>query len=236
MPWGDLIPVEGGGEIDEELAALDLQGMEAEIDISEMLAIYRGMLAYALEISVDDLGDTLDRDTLLANEPMGPMVLGSILQGDETTGMDVYFFRRGLQQYYTCSQGFPLRIEGFKALYWDWAEAESISIDSVAKCGDRWLYANESAGVYVAESRTEGPVRETEILLSHSRDDGNLDFLVYDEDGDLTPRSQFPTVAGEDHLVAGSPYVCMTCHLNSSASEHTWGYDTLMPVTGPCAL
>jgi len=127
-------------------------------------------------------------------------------------------------------------MEGFQALYWDWTDSEPTKIaDSAAKCGDRWLYINVEEGIYVAESRTDGPVRETEILLSHGRSDGNLTFLVYDESGELTDRSQFPTVAGEEHVVAGSPYVCMTCHLNSSASEDTWGYDTLMPTTGPCA-
>ena len=236
LPWDSPAPVEGAGPIDEELATLDLASMDAQIDISEMLAIYRGMLAYALEISADELGDTLDRDALLANEPMGPVVLGSLLKGDEVTGMDIEFYRRGLQQYYTCSKGFPLRIEGFKAMYWDWTSAEEVQIpESTAKCGARWLYANEEAGVYIAESRTEGPVREVEILLSKNRTDGNLDFLVYDENGDLTDRSQFPTVAGQAHVVAGSPYVCMTCHLNADASPDTWAYDILVPTTGPCA-
>ena len=72
--------------------------------------------------------------------------------------------------------------------------------------------------------------------MDSNRADGQLDFAVYGADGMLTDRSQFPTLGGGEHIVTGAPYVCMTCHLNSSADEDTWGYDRLYPTgTGPCA-
>jgi hypothetical protein len=87
----------------------------------------------------------------------------------------------------------------------------------------------------VAESLWEGEVRETEILLTDNRSDGQIDFLVYGSDGVLTDRSQFPTIDGGTHLVTSSPYTCMTCHMNPSATDDTWAYDVLIPITGPCA-
>ena len=77
-------------------------------------------------------------------------------------------------------------------------------------------------------------VRETEILLKNKRSDGQLEFLVYDADGMLTNRTQFPTIDHGPHVVTSSPYACMTCHMNPDSSPTAWGYDLLMPETGPC--
>ena len=54
-------------------------------------------------------------------------------------------------------------------------------------------------------------------------------------DGVLTDRSQFPTIGDGSHLVTSAPYTCMTCHMNPDAAPGTWGYDVLLPTTGPCA-
>ena len=80
----------------------------------------------------------------------------------------------------------------------------------------------------------DGLVRETEILLENYRNDGQLEFLVYDQNGYLTNRTQFPTIGNDPHVVTSSPYACMTCHMNPNADSDTWGYDLLMPETGPC--
>ncbi len=170
---------------------------------------------------------------MLASGPMGRVVLVSLL--NQTPGlMDFTLFRQGLQRYYTCSRAFPMTLEGFETLYGAIPE-EYTEVDSAAKCAPRRLRLSPETGVYVAESMWEDQVRETEILLAGKRTDGQLDFLVYGADGVLTDRSQFPVIGGGQHLVTSSPYTCMSCHMNPEASEHIWGYDTLVPTTGPCA-
>jgi hypothetical protein len=127
-----------------------------------------------------------------------------------------------------------LTIDGFKAHYIDYQSEDGSTIDSIAKCGDRRLL-EPGSGVYIAESIVDGPIRETEILLDGHREDGQLEFLVYDVDGMLTNRTQFPTVGNGPHIVTASPYSCMSCHFNSGASAGTWGFDTIFPTSGPCS-
>ena len=62
-----------------------------------------------------------------------------------------------------------------------------------------------------AETLVEGEVRETEVLWSNRRSDGALDFLVYDENGDLQDGSYFKTSQGPETPEA-SPFSCMACH------------------------
>lgn len=234
VPWGEPSVSDHNPELEEILDSIDFGEMPETIDISGLLAIYRGGIAYALEISPADLGDTLNRDAVLASGHMGRVVLAS-LNTEAEAGIDYTLFRQGLQRYYTCSRAFPMTLEGFGVEFGEIPSAYS-DIASAAKCGTRRLRINAEAGVYVAESIWEGAVRETEILLDNNRADGQLDFAVYGADGVLTDRSQFPTLGGGPHLIVSAPYACMTCHLNSSADPDTWGYDTLYPTgTGPCA-
>ena len=232
VPWGDPPVSDHNPEIEAILDAIDFGEMPETIDISALLAIYRGGIAYALEIAPAELGDTLNRDAVLASGHMGRVVLAS-LYTETAAGIDYTLFRQGLERYYTCSRAFPMTLEGFGVEFGGIPSTYS-DIASAAKCGTRRF--NADAGVYIAESIWEGAVRETEILIDNNRADGQLDFAVYGADGILTDRSQFPTLGGGPHLVASAPYVCMTCHLNSSADLDTWGYDTLYPTgTGPCA-
>lgn len=234
ISWGLPAVSDHNPIFEATLAAIDFEALPEQFDISELLGIYRGGIAYALEIEPSQLGGTIDRDEALEVGWMGKVVIASLMT-DELAGIDYLFFRQGLQRYYTCSRGFPMTIDGFQAVYGE-LSAEYTDIDSAAKCATRRLRLNPEAGVYVAESLWEGEVRETEILLDGNRLDGQLDFVVYGADGVLTDRSQFPTLGGGDHLVTSAPYTCMTCHLNSSADTDTWGYDTLFPTeTGPCA-
>jgi hypothetical protein len=233
VDWG--VPPVGDHNpgIDITLDAVDYDGIEAELDISELAAIYRGGIAFALEISPSALGDTLLKEEVLEHGHLGRVVLASLATDDEV-GIDYMLFRQGLQRYYTCSRGFPLTLDGFERLYGAIPD-DYTDVDSVAKCATRRLRLSPDSGVYVAESLWEDEVRETEILLTDNRSDGQIDFLVYGDDGVLTDRSQFPTLGGGPHLVTSSPYTCMTCHLNSGAADNTWGYDLLIPATGPCA-
>tara|TARA_B110000037_G_C17039817_1_gene473183 strand:+ start:196 stop:1065 length:870 start_codon:yes stop_codon:yes gene_type:complete len=226
--------VESVQGIEEELAALDLTQLPDPVDISNLIPLYKGFVAYALEIAPETIGDSLSHADALRADKLGEIVLGALLLGqDDLIGIDFEFFRRGFYRYYTCSRGFPLTLDGFQAIYGQYLSESGSTLNSIAKCGDRRLI-NSASGVYIAESITDGPVRETEILLEGVRDDGQLEFLVYDADGMLTTQTQFPTLGNGPHVVTASPYVCMSCHLNRSSSEEAWGFDVLLPTTGPC--
>jgi hypothetical protein len=234
IDWGDSGIPEAFAEIEEELATTDLSGLSDPIDISAFLPLYRGFIAYALGIPPAELGDSLAHAQAEAAGSLGDVVLAAIARADPpAVGMDITFFRRGFHRYYTCSRGYPLSLEGFYLTFVDFRETEGRLVNSVAKCGDRNLILDSAAQVYVAETLVNGQVRETEILLADNRDDGQLDFLVYDSDGMLTERSLFPVASGAE-VVAAAPYSCMSCHVDPGDST-TWSFDLLVPETGPCA-
>ncbi len=233
--WDEGAPYESIDGVEDELAALDLSSLPDTLDISGMLALYRGYIAYALDIPPADLGDSLDREDLLARGDLGRAVAGAILQGDEATGMDFTFFRRAFHRYYTCSRGFPATLTDFSLAYGDYTGWEPADVDSAAKCGNRRLRRDPEAGVYVAETLVREEVRETEILLGQRRADGAFDFLVYDSDGSLSDRSRFPTLEDGPSLVAAAPYVCTSCHVDPDAAPNTWGFAVQTPAVGPCA-
>jgi hypothetical protein len=234
IPWPLSHPTEGDGPIDDELDAVDYSILPEQIDISGLSSFFRGHIAYALEITPEDLPTSLERDVALNAGPMGRVVLASLVR--EAGRMDFLFYRRGLQQYYTCSRKFPKTLEGFKTAVYDYSVSHYTDVpNSIAKCDLRRLYTEPTKGVFVAESIIAGEIRETEILLTKNRSDGQIDFLVYGANGEITDRSQFPTVSGEKHVLAGVPYVCSTCHMNREASSHTYGFNTLFPHNGPCS-
>ncbi len=235
IDWSDSgMPTEGLEGVEDELALLDLSQLSDPVDISELLPLFRGLIAYALEIAPADLPNELSHQQALQVGKLGEVVLASLLFGQEDgSGMDVSFFRRGFHHYYTCSRAFPTTLEGLQEVYGAYNSAQGTIVDSIAKCGDRNLLT-VGTDVFVAESLVDGVVRETEVLLRNQRTDGQLEFLVYDANGHLTNRTQFPTVGNGPHVVTSSPYACMTCHLNAESAPTTWGYDVLMPATGPC--
>jgi hypothetical protein len=235
LDWGDSGPIEALDGIDEELAGMDFSALPDPIDVSQLLPLYLGFVAYALEIPPHEIGTTITHQQAEDAGDLGRVVLGSLLLGqDSTLGIDFEFFRRGFYRYYTCSRSFPTTLEGFKEVYSDYDSASGTVVDSIAKCGDRNLILNASAGVYVAESITDGPVRETEILLQGRRNDEQLEFLVYDQNGMLSTRTQFPTINDGPHIVTSAPYACMSCHFNAESSETAWGFDILVSSAGPC--
>jgi hypothetical protein len=233
--WDENGPFESIGGVEAELANLDLASLPDTLDISEVLALYRGYIAYALDIPPADLGDTLERDDILAKGDLGRGVAGALLQGDDLTGIDFIFFRRAFHRYYTCSRGFPATLADFVLAYGDYSGWEPNDVDSLAKCGTRRLRRNHEAAVYVAETLVGTEVRETEILLGDRREDGAFDFLVYDTDGLLSDRSRFPTLDNGPSLVAAAPYVCTSCHVDHDAAPTTWGFGVQTPDVGPCA-
>ena len=235
IDWSESgTPTEGMEGVAEELAEIDLRELNDPVDISSLMPMFRGMIAYALEITPGDLPNNLSHARALEAGKLGEVVLASLLLGQsDSTGIDFTFFRRGFHHYYTCSKKFPLTLDGFKETYGDFQSSDGAVVDSIAKCADRNIIVS-SNDVLIAESLMDGVVRETEILLQNQRADGNLEFLVYDELGRLTNRTQFPTVGDGPHVVTASPYACMTCHMNPEASPTAWGYDLAFPETGPC--
>jgi hypothetical protein len=67
-------------------------------------------------------------------------------------------------------------------------------------------------------------VRETEVLFTSLRSDGQLDFAAYTEEGKLSDRSTFAT-AGGTSVVLAAPYTCISCHLDTTA----WTITRKMP-------
>lgn len=230
---GSPSPIDFNDDFDAELAAIDLDVLPETIDISELVSIYKGVLTYALGMHPDS-ADSVDRETLKQTE-MGTAVLGALALGvDSALGMDFDFMRQALYRYYTCSKAFPVDLDGFNATIYDTSTVNTVEVDSIAKCGPRAIGGDDEAGVYIAETIIDGAVRETEILLTKSRSDGQIDFVVYGEDGKLTDRSQFPTVDGGEHVVGAAPYVCMACHADLQSGASGLVYDVLIPTFGPC--
>jgi hypothetical protein len=217
---------EGTPGFDEELAGLDLQALPATLDLSVEGEQRRAVIGYALGMTVEELGESLDRDALLARGPMGEAVAGAFAAespaGD--MGVDFIFLRRGLHRFYACDRGLPATLDDFRAFVFDYSDIAPNIIDSRVKDDPRHLYEAPEVGIFVAETVSDGVVRETEILRAGARDDGSLDFLVYDGDGKLADRSEFATTPGNG-VVSASPYTCMTCHID----RDTWRHDIIVP-------
>lgn len=233
QPWSNPTLPEARGGVEEALMRLDLDGAPESFDIRALSEDSRGHIAYALDIPPATLPDRLMRDDLRASGPLGDVVLAGLVRGMRTrSGYDLTFHRRGLQRYYTCSKAYPLTLEGFWESVYDYRAAPTRTIFSQAKCADRRLRSLVLEDVYVAESFDGTDVRETEILL-FGAEDGQLDFLVYDRDGNLTDRSQFPDGEGGEG-VFGAPWMCMVCHHDATSDPTTRRFDITNPEVIPC--
>lgn len=233
-PWEDDV-VEAQEGFEAELMGISLEQLPELIDISGMPGLFKGLIAYMLERPSEDLGEQLTKEELLTRGALGRVVAASLTLGlNNPLGIDILFLRRGLHRYYHCERDFPLTLEDFKTSIFDFAQAESIEHESIAKCGPRRISSDPELGVYVAETLVDGIVRETEIILEGRREDGNLDFIIYNEAGLLSDRTRFPTLGAGSEVMAASPYVCTSCHLNSNQETGLVRYDLLFPETGPC--
>jgi len=214
------------GDIEAELAAIDFAALPSAIDISGLDGWMKGTLAYGLDVPVDELGDSLDRDAVLAKGMMGQVVLASI-QADGAVDEDVY--RRGLFRYYSCSRGFPMTLDGFKAMFG--YPSSHVVIESQVKCIERYIARDNELGISYVTAANPEEFEETEIILRNNREDGQIDFLVYGEDGRLTNRSAFPGRDLVEHVVQPTPIVCIECH-----SSRTMDGFSLDPVASPDVL
>ena len=66
IPWSeDGMPVEGIEGIEEELANLDLSQLPDPVPIGSLLPLFRGVIAYVLEISPEELSNQFTHEQAL---------------------------------------------------------------------------------------------------------------------------------------------------------------------------
>ena len=207
---------------DAALAGLNLGALPSGIDLSTLNGLERALIAYMLETPPEDMGAILDRDITLEQGNMGQAVLGAFAMAASlgNPGLDLPFLRRGFHRYYQCARAFPLTLAGFQATVKHFIDAPYFDLESTVKGGVRRIWDDAEAKIYVAQTLTDGIVRETEILVGGTRKDGMLDFLVYDADGLLMDRSAFQAASGDD-VTGASPYTCMACHFEAGTFAYT---------------
>ncbi len=201
---------------DAWLAGLDLSQGPAEIPFSNLQRFDRSSIAYMLGLHPDDLGDSRPRDDLAARSHMGRAVLAA---AHETGTIDVLRLREGLRRYYNCVGGFPATLDEFRATIFDYTSTPGTLLQSEPKVGSRLLFESLEERIFVAETRVDGEVRETEVLLSN-RTDGAFDFVAYDHDGRITRISSFANALGETSTIE-SPLECMVCHIDPEVGTFT---------------
>lgn len=212
---------------DEQLAALDLSQLPAQLDLSTATDLTRATIGYLLGKTYAELGTSLDRDAALAILPLGKVVVAAFASADPTGAKapDFLFLRRGIHRYYHCARSYPLTLDGFRRTIWDYTRTSGQIITSVPKAGPRRIYAEPALGVYVAETLVDGSVRETEVQVAKRRADGAIDFLSYDHLGQQVRTDTFAT-GGGGMRVAPSPYTCMACHYDKNARS----FSAIIPV------
>jgi hypothetical protein len=211
---------EGHSGYDTELAALDFTVLPFELELRYVDPLSQMVLAYALEL--DELPPFLIVKELATGGPLARAVLGAFAvaatRGDP--GVDFDFLRRGLHRFYACSRGFPMTLDGFRRSVVDFQSVSEHPVASVPKQGlERRLRHLPEQGVWVAQTWSDGTVRETEIIMA-GRADGALDFLAYDADGVLMDRSEFIASDGTD-ISGAAPYTCLVCHLDAETLRPT---------------
>lgn len=205
--------LEGEAGYDEALAALDPASLPEELPL-DVTGLQRDIVLYMLERDSFDPESpaSIVRDEAQARGALGVAVLGAYAAGDGA--LDFAFLRRGLHRFYACDRGFPLTLRDFNARVVDVsAIPEAETVDSDVKGLPRRMRRSGPDGVFVAETLVAagGPVRETEIILTDRRQDGAIEFIEYDEDGNLRSASSFATSTGGES-VGAVPFTCMACH------------------------
>ncbi|MDP6946406.1 MAG: hypothetical protein QF464_19820, partial [Myxococcota bacterium] len=222
---------------DEELAGLDLTSLPDEVNFADAGLIQRMIIAYMLEIPLLEMPDTMARDAIAAQQPMGPAVLGAfaVAVRDGHEGVDLPFLRRGLHRFYQCDRAWPLDLADFEAAVYDYRDLEFYEVCSVPKNLIRRIREDPEAGVYVAQTLDGDVVRETEILMTHTRTDGAIDFIAYDGEGDLIDRGEFVAASG-NNVPGAAPYTCIACHFEPGTFLITELFPEMDPVapSGGC--
>jgi len=208
--------VEGVAGYADELEAVDLSSVPDPYDYSAESAFGKMVINWMLERRS---GTEVSHADALAKGGLGRAVLAAAAKGKDGE-VDFGFLRRGLHYFYPCSRPVPKDLATLKARYGDYLGWEETKVDCARpKNGPRLLWANEADGVFVAETVADGGARETEVLFTNLRSDGQLDFAVYTHDGELSDRSTFAAGAGgANEVTSAAPYTCLTCHVDTEGA------------------
>lgn len=212
-----LVP--GAFETDPNLAArfaaLDPARAPDPVDYASETRATQMMVRYMVGVP----GSSVTHADARRAGPLGDALLRAAVPAPGR--LDGALLRYGLYATYLCSTPVPRSLDALVARYGDYRAWASFDVDcSRAKDGPRRIFEDHAQGVYVAETLHDGEVRETEVLFSRLRGDGQLAFAVYTETGALTDRSTFATGSGT-HANLAAPFTCMTCHVDSSRGTFT---------------
>lgn len=208
-------------ETDAILAAIDYSGLEEDIDPDAMPGLTRSLVAYMVNQNGPELRL---KKSELEKTYMGRAVLAAIKAGRDTgEPADFNLLRRGLHRYYLCDRGYPMTLDAFRAEIYDYKALPPYPVDSVPKGETRWVRLDSDRLLFVAETVVDDEVRETEMLIGKNRNDGALDFLVYDGAGNLSDRTD--VLRDDKDQVVDAPYGCMSCHID----WNTLRFDLLQP-------
>lgn len=205
----------------DQLAKLDLSQLADPLDYSAEGKLTVTVINYMLGRSE---GTSITHKEALQRGGLGRAVLFAAAKGSAGR-IDFTFLRRGLHYFYPCSRPVPADLAELRRRYGNyktWPQQEIAC--ARPKNGPRRLYENTAAGVYVAETIVADAVRETEVLFTALRQDGQLDFASYTDAGALSDRSMFATGGGGMTTLA-APYTCITCHVDTML----WRINRLMP-------
>lgn len=200
-----------------ELEAVDAAGVPDPLAFASESRLIRGVINFMLGRAS---GTSFTHAEANDAGVFGRIILAAAAREDGG-GIDVPFLRRGLHYAYLCSRPVPHDLAELTARYGDYKRWPGTTIEcSRPKNGPRELHVNRDQGVFVAETIADGgDVRETEVLFTSLRDDGQFDFAVYTREGSLTDRSTFATASSE--VTSAAPYTCMTCHIEAEAGAFT---------------
>ncbi len=214
----DTCPKLDAGDVayDTELAAIDLSAAPESLDLTDLTEFDRATVGYMLEIPIDELAATLDRDQLLGEGFMASAIVAAFAGGD----VDLALLRRGLVRYHTCYRRAPATLDEFTSSIYDYTQLAAESIPSEPKLGERWVYKDLDALIFVAETVKDSAAHETEMLIGKARADGNFDFLAYDGAGKLSKSSSF-AVNSEIEETIRAPIACMQCHFDRDKRTFT---------------
>lgn len=197
----------------QELAVLDRIRAPDPLDYSTASKLTITLINYMLGRSA---GTQISHAEALQHGGLGQTVLAAAAKAGDGR-IDFTFLRRGLYYFYPCSRPLPKSLLALRLLYGNYRVWPSHELGCARpKNGPRRIYEDSERGVYIAETVVDGRVRETEVLFSALRQDGQLDFAAYTAAGELSDRSTFAVSDGKE-TVSAAPYTCISCHLDSAS-------------------
>ena len=206
----------------DELAAVDFDALPDTVSFTGVADFLKAIVAWGLDVPVVVVDGTVGTAELREQGIIGDVVVAAFNRPATPGDLDFTFFRQGLHRYNACARQWPLTLDGFKAVYGDpTAGIDAVVIeDSQPKAPHaRRLWTNPDVGLYLAETLDGGTVAETEVVMSGRRVDGALDFVVYDDVGNLSAVSRFATGGGTGTVQSAAPCTCLFCHANNDTLQ-----------------